>query len=335
MSRSRAAIGRIAARRRRERGALPAFEPAERELVAAAQARESGAREDLIEVFAPLIGSVARIYRGSMAVDRTELMQAGVMGLLRGLERYDAQRGTPFWAYASWWVREAMQQLVSEMGRPVVLSDRALRQLARVRDAQREHLQRYGHEPSCAQLAASAGLRREQVERLIAAERKPRALEEPVGGDEAGGTFGDLLADPVAEDAYEGVPGRIETARLPALLQGLDARELRIVSARFGLDGPERTLRELAGVLGVSAERVRQVEQGALAKLRQAALEDAVDAVDDPELRPTFARAGASAATDQRRDRDDHAHRAARAVAARAQPHLHVGGGRRRVHAAG
>jgi RNA polymerase primary sigma factor len=284
MSRSRAAIGRIAARRRRERGALPAFEPAERELVAAAQARESGAREDLTEAFAPLIGSVARIYRGSAAVDRTELMQAGVMGLLRALERYDAKRGTPFWAYASWWVREAMQQLVSELGRPVVLSDRALRQLARVRDAQREHLQHYQREPSCAELAASAGLRREQVERLIAAERKPRGLEEPVGGDDVGATLADLLADPVAEDAYEAVPQRIETAQLGVLLQGLDARERQIVSARFGLNGPERTLRELAGVLGVSAERVRQVEQTALGKLREATLGDAVD---DPDPRPT------------------------------------------------
>jgi RNA polymerase sigma factor (sigma-70 family) len=259
-------------------------ERAERELVAAAQAGEARAREDLTEAFAPLIGSVARIYRGSAAVDRTELMQSGVMGLLRALERYDASLGTPFWAYASWWVREAMQQLVSELERPVVLSDRALRQLARVRDAQRAHLQDHQGEPSCTELAASAGLRREQVEQLMAAERKPRALEEPAGGDEGvGGTFGDLLADPVAEDPFEQVPQRIEMARLQVLMQGLDARELGIVRARFGLDGPERTLRELAGVLGVSAERVRQVEQAALGKLREAAMRDAVD---DPDPRP-------------------------------------------------
>ena len=272
MIRSRAAIRRVAARRRREPGSVSALEPTERKLVLAAQAHEPGAGEDLTERFAPLIGSVARIYGGCAAVERKELMQAGVMGLLRALARYDANRGMPFWAYASWWVREAMQQLVSELGGPIVLSDRALRQLARVRDAQRDHLQRFGHEPSCAELARSAGLRPEQVERLVTAQRTPRALEEPLGRDESGGTFGDLLIDPVAEDAYERVRQSIETARLPALLRRLNARELHVVSARFGLDGPARTLGELSAVLGVSAERVRQVEQVALGKLREAAL---------------------------------------------------------------
>jgi RNA polymerase primary sigma factor len=304
-----------------DRSQLTRAPGAERGLVAAAKVREPDSREALIDAYVPLIASVARIYRGSPAVDRSELMQAGVMGLLRALERFDLELGTPFWAYASWWVRQAMQQLVSELDRAVVLSDRALRQLARVRDAQREHLQQHGSEPSCADLAARAGLRREHVEQLIAAERKPRGLEEPVGGDEGvGGTFGDLLADPVAEDAYERVPTRLESLRLRALLEELDAREQAIVSARFGLDGPERTLRELAVVLGVSAERVRQVEQVALDKLREAAVETAAD---DPKARPTYARTGGPGSNDQGSECDDDAHRAARSVASRPQPALH------------
>jgi RNA polymerase sigma factor (sigma-70 family) len=243
----------------------------ERALVAAAQLDEPDSRAELVGSFGRQIASVARIYRGSSAVDRAELTQAGVLGLLRALERYDLRLGTPFWAYASWWVREAMQQLVSELERPVVLSDRALRQLARVRDARGEHLQRHGCEPSCAELAAGAGISREQVERLIAADRRPRGLDEPVGGEsDSGSTFADLLADPSAEDAYERVPGHVESEHLERLLEELDGRERWIVSQRFGLDGPARTLRELARVLGVSAERVRQVEQIALDKLRAA-----------------------------------------------------------------
>jgi RNA polymerase primary sigma factor len=245
----------------------------ERALVAAAQARTPGSREALVEAFFPLIGSVSRIYRGSAGVDRSELMQAGVLGLLRALNRYDPDLGTPFWAYASWWVREAMQELVSELELPVVLSDRALRQLARVRDARREHVQRHGREPSRAELAAAAGIARDQVERLVVAERKPRGLEEAVGGDwDAGTRLSDVLADPTAEDAYDRVPVHAETPQLSALLDELDARERWIVVQRFGLDGHERTLRELANVLGVSAERVRQVEQVALDKLRAALL---------------------------------------------------------------
>jgi RNA polymerase sigma factor (sigma-70 family) len=260
----------------------------ERCLVLAAKAGDSAAREALIEAFQPLIASTARIYRGSAAVNRHELMQDGVVGLLRALKRYDTRLDTPFWAYASWWVRQAMQQLVSELTRPVVLSDRAIRQLARLRDARREHLQRHGREPTTAELATATGLTRTQVEDLIVAERNPRGLEEPVGGEDGlGATYGDMLADPTAEEAYERVPRNIDAAELPALLGGLDERERTIVRSRFGLDGREQTLRELAGTLGVSAERVRQLEQRALGKLREAVGEGAEAPVDDPVPRPT------------------------------------------------
>ena len=244
---------------------------AERELVLAAKSGNQEASDALVDAFVPRIASVARLYRGSAAVNRGELMQEGVIGLLRALERYDPTLGTPFWAYASWWVRQAMQQLVSQLTRPVVLSDRASRQLTRVRDARREHLQSHGSEPTCDQLAAETHLGRSQVEDLIVAERSPRALDEPLRSDDGiGATLGDLLADPHAEDAYERLPQRMAVEALPRLLEGLADRERRILSARFGLDGPERTLREVARELGVSAERVRQLEERALDKLRAA-----------------------------------------------------------------
>ena len=242
-------------------------------LVMAAQAGEDGARAELIERFLPSIGGVAWIYRGSGGIDRSELMQEGVVGLLRALERYDPALGTPFWAYASWWVRQAMQQLVSKLGRPVALSDRALRQLARMKNARRAHVQRCGREPTPVELALESGLRRDQVENLIVAERRPRALEEPVRGADGDGTttVGDLLADPVAEDAYERLAPRLDAADIRALLARLSDREREVVSRRYGLSGPELTLHELGVILGVSAERVRQVEKEALGKLRDAA----------------------------------------------------------------
>jgi RNA polymerase primary sigma factor len=243
----------------------------ERELVIAAQRGDPGAREELIDAFGPLIAGVARIYRGSAGVERNELMQDGVVGLLRALERYDVERGTPFWAYASWWVRQAMQQLVSELGRPVVLSDRALRQLARVRDARGQHLRRCGREPTAGELALWTGLAESQVENLVVAERCPRALEEPIFRDDGAiGCLGDLLADPRAEEQYDAVSRRLEVDALPVILARLDDREQAIVAKRFGLDGPEQTLRELAERFGISAERVRQLEQRALAKLHEA-----------------------------------------------------------------
>jgi RNA polymerase primary sigma factor len=244
----------------------------ERKLVLAAEHGDANARDQLVEAFMPLIASVARIYRSSRAIDRVELMQEGVVGLLSALERYDPTRGTPFWAYASWWVRQAMQQLVSELTRPVVLSDRALRQLARVKDARREYLQAHCSDPSSADLAESTGLTRDQVDNLLAVERAPRGLEEPVGGDDGtDALFGEMLADPFAEDAYERVDRRLEVEELRDLPSVLCEREQTILRARFGLDGRPQTLREVAVRLGLSAERVRQIEERALEKLRTAA----------------------------------------------------------------
>jgi RNA polymerase primary sigma factor len=245
----------------------------ERRLVLAAKAGDAPAREELVEAFLPLIGCVARRYRNSGGVDRSELMQEGVVGLLRALDRYDAELGCPFWPYASWWVRQAMQRLVAELARPVVMSDRALRQLARVKDAHREHVQSRGREPSSSELAERSGLSRRQVDNLATVDRPARWLDEPVPrGDEQVGTFGDLVADPLAEAAYEGLEWRQEVEELQRAAGELGDRERIVLSARFGLDGPQRTLRQIAGQLGLSAERVRQIEERALGKLRETAI---------------------------------------------------------------
>jgi RNA polymerase primary sigma factor len=244
----------------------------ERTLVRPACAGDPEATDALVTALLPSIGAMARRYRGSRAVDARELVQEGVVGVLKALERFDPQRGTPFWAYASWWVRQAMQQLVSEMTRPVVLSDRALRQLARVKDARREHLQAERAEPSIAQLATRTGLTLLQVENLLAVDRAPRALEEPLGCDDgSSATFGDQLADPRSEDAYERVVRRLAGEAVRDLPGGLSQRERDVLRARFGLDGPQSTLREIAAEIGLSAERVRQIQEGALEKLHATA----------------------------------------------------------------
>jgi RNA polymerase primary sigma factor len=242
----------------------------ERDLVTRAQAGDARAKAQLVEAFMPLIAAVARTYR-SGHVQRLELLQEGVVGLLRALEGFDLERGVPFWGYASWWVRQAMQQLVSELTRPVVLSDRALRHLARVKEVHRDSLQRQGREATRAELSERTGLTDQQIDDLLATERAPRSLDEPVAGDEGAiGTFGELLVDPVAEDEYEQVLASIEGAELHTLLAGLSDREREVLRARYGLDGDEQTLRQIGGHLGLSGERVRQIERRALGKLASA-----------------------------------------------------------------
>jgi RNA polymerase primary sigma factor len=244
---------------------------AEDQLVVAAKQGDCEARDALVASMTPLIGALARPYTRSQAVSHAELKQAGVVGLLQALQRFDPEVGTPFWAYASWWVRQAMQRLHAELGRPVVLSDRAAHDLTRLRAARTRHLQAHGSEPSAGELAGETGLSLAAVERLAAAERFPRALDEPLPGGDAAKTPGELLADPRAEAAYDAVPSRLDHDALVRLLRVLTPRERLIVAARYGLAGEESSRRALGTALGISAERVRQLEQRALGKLGSAA----------------------------------------------------------------
>ena len=251
-----------------KQGRLPAA--AERELILAALAGDRHARARLVEEFLPLIGSVARNYRSSPGISRTELVQEGVVGLLRALERYEPARGTPFWAYASWWVRQAMQQLVAELARPFVMSDRALRQLAEIKDAHADLL-REGRSGTLDELGERTGFESSQLANLIAADRPPKALEEPIRGEEGDiGIFGELIADPLAEDQYEQVISEVATEELGGLLAALSERERTVLRSRYGMDEEAQSLRAIGGRMGLSTERVRQLENRALGKLRAA-----------------------------------------------------------------
>ena len=224
----------------------------EQALVFAAQAGEAAARAELVEKFAPAIARVARHYPG-VALD--ELVQEGSVGLLRAASRYDSRMGTPFWAYAAWWVRQAMKQLVAETTRPVALPDRAKRRLVRLRDARRRRLEVDGVEPSPDELAAATGLDRYQVEDLLAVES---------------------LTEPEAEEELGRGDGPMELVALRDLTQELDSREREIVLAHYGIGRPPETLGELAARFDLSVERVRQVEAEALSKIRGAAAQPAL-----------------------------------------------------------
>src|SRR6201986_4461068 len=199
-------------------------------------------------------------------------MEEGVGGLLRALERYDPALGVPFWGYAAWWVRQAMQQLIAELTRPLVLSDRALRHLSQLKRAHGEYVFEHGREPSGNELAASTGLTHAQVGEMLALERVPQSMDEPIQGAEGElGAFGELLADPLAGDAYEQLLDHSEIEQVRALLSSLNDRERMILRARYGLAAPERSLQDVGQQIGVSGERVRQTESRALGMLRSAA----------------------------------------------------------------
>ncbi|HWQ23410.1 MAG TPA: sigma-70 family RNA polymerase sigma factor [Gaiellaceae bacterium] len=254
-----------------ELGALPTGVLDEAELARRAVAGDASAREQLIERFLPLIVSLARSYR-TEGLELADLVQDGVLGLLRALARYRPERG-PFGPYATWWIRQALQEARSDFIRPLRIPPKALRQLARLKS---EHDRIYAAEerrPALAEVAARAGVELEQAEALLRADAQVRSLTEPLAdADGEIGLLGDLLDDPLSTDDYERVLDAIAGEQLRALLRRLSERERAIVSARFGLEtGRPASLGEVGGRYGISAERVRQLEQRALAKLRQEA----------------------------------------------------------------
>jgi RNA polymerase sigma factor (sigma-70 family) len=262
----------------RSSGASPPLSRArERRLLAATGAGDRAATEELVIAFMPAIDGVARRYRHFGNLERGELQQEGVVGLLRAARRYDLSYGTPFWAYASWWVRQAMQQLVAELTAPVVLSDRAARNLVRVKRVRSAYVQANRREPSDSELAESARMPLDQVQHLISIERAPSSLQAGPPGDEGTATaFVERLADPVPEEDYERVVDAAGGEGIEDLAAGLGGRERRIVFAHYGIDCRQRSLREIGEEFELSVERVRQLEERALEKLRQAAVRPAV-----------------------------------------------------------
>jgi RNA polymerase primary sigma factor len=237
--------------------------------VIAAECGDAAACRRLVEAFLPAIASLARGFQGSR-VEHRELLQEGVAGLLFAARRYDAELGTPFWAYASFWVRKAMQELVAELTRPVALSDRAARDLSQLRRTRNEYLQQDGKEPTSEELGAATGLARAQVERLLATERMPKAFEDRLSGnDPSSPTLGETLVDPVAEQAYERVLDGLEIDGMLDLTNELEERERMVIRSHYGLGQAPRTFSEIGTALGLTAERARQIEAAALAKLRQ------------------------------------------------------------------
>jgi RNA polymerase primary sigma factor len=242
----------------------------EQDLVVGAEAGDADASRKLVEAFLPAIVGLAGGFPRSGALELQELVQEGVAGLLFAARRYDSGLDTPFWGYASYWVHKAMQELVAERARPVALSDRAVRALAQIRRARSEYLQAHGAEPTEQELSSATGFTTAQLQSLQATERMPRGMEERFSGDgESAATVGDTIVDSAAEQAYEQVLDDIEIRALRGLTEQLTERERAVIRAHYGLGEQAQTLSQIGAGLGLTAERARQIEVGALTKLRE------------------------------------------------------------------
>lgn len=226
------------------------------------------AQEHLIRANARLVISVAKKYIGR-GVPFLDLIQEGNIGLIRATNKFEYQRGHKFSTYATWWIRQAVSRAVADQGRTIRVPVHMGDQLNRMRRVQLQLLQELGREPKIEELAASMETTPDKVENLLEISRRPVSLETPID-DEGDSTFGDFVEDVNSPAPAEEVASHLLQEQLQQALDKLPPREAQILRLRYGLaDGRVYTLEEVGQTIGVTRERVRQLEAQALNRLRQ------------------------------------------------------------------
>jgi RNA polymerase primary sigma factor len=226
------------------------------------------AQEHLIRANARLVISVAKKYIGR-GVPFLDLIQEGNIGLIRATNKFEYQRGHKFSTYATWWIRQAVSRAVADQGRTIRVPVHMGDQLNRMRRIQLQLTQELGRDPNIEELALGMETTPDKVENLLEISRRPVSLETPID-DEGDSTFGDFVEDINSPAPAEEVATNLLGEQLQGALDRLPAREAQILRLRYGLvDGRVYTLEEVGQTIGVTRERVRQLEAQALNRLRQ------------------------------------------------------------------
>lgn len=226
------------------------------------------AQEHLIRANARLVISVAKKYIGR-GVPFLDLIQEGNIGLIRATNKFEYQRGHKFSTYATWWIRQAVSRAVADQGRTIRVPVHMGDQLNRMRRVQLQLLQELGREPKIEELAQGMETTPDKVENLLEISRRPVSLETPID-DEGDSTFGDFVEDVNSPAPSDEVATHLLHEQLQQALDKLPPREAQILRLRYGLaDGRVYTLEEVGQTIGVTRERVRQLEAQALNRLRQ------------------------------------------------------------------
>ncbi len=225
------------------------------------------AREHLITANSRLVISVAKKYMGR-GVPFLDLIQEGNIGLIRATKKFEYRRGHKFSTYATWWIRQAVTRAIADQGRTIRVPVHMGDQINKLLRIQHQLTQRLGREPSVEELAETLEVTPKKVENMIQVARRPLSLETPTD-DEEDSMLGDFIEDDEAPPPDDTATYNLLKEHLVTVLDSLPPREVRILQLRYGLlDGQSYTLEEVGRKMGVTRERVRQIEAQALSRLR-------------------------------------------------------------------
>ncbi len=253
----------------REIGQVKLLTP-EEEVTLAARIKKGDkkAREQMIKANLRLVVKIAHDYEG-YGLPLLDLISEGNIGLMKAVERFDPSKGGKLSTYGAWWIKQSIKRALANQSKTIRLPVHLVDKIARMRRLSLKLQEEFGREPTDEELAIEMDIPVHRVAQMRTAAIRPASLDAPIGDDETN-TFGEIVQDDAADTPYEHLEEKTVTRMLREMVKTLDPREETILRYRFGLDGgSEKTLEEVGEKFGVTRERVRQIQNIALHKLRK------------------------------------------------------------------
>jgi len=263
----------------REIGRIPRLTPQQEvELARKIKNGDAAARDRMINSNLRLVVTIAHDY-ANLGLPLLDLISEGNIGLTKAVERFDPARGAKLSTYAMWWIKQAIKRALANQGKTIRLPVHLVDKVAKVRRVSLQMSDELGREPTDDELGEELGIATEKVARLKSVGIRPASLDVPIAADDSS-EFGEMISDEEAQTPFELLRDKNLRDEMSSLLKVLDDREKKIISQRFGLGGGNpKTLENVAKNFGITRERIRQLQNVALAKLRRALSkkEDALD----------------------------------------------------------